>query len=313
MSDRWMRDDYVDTLIELAEENPELVLLEADLMRASGTTRFRDRFPRRTFDVGVAEANMIGIASGLSAAGKIPFADSFAAFSSRRAYDQFYISANYAGLRVKLVGTDPGIAAEYNGGTHMSFEDIGLMRSIPKLTISEPCDPVSLRALLPQIARTPGCAYMRLHRKVAPVIYDETESFDLGRGKVLRDGKDLTIVFCGVMLAAEVLAAGNLLANEGIEATIIDMPTVKPLHADLIEEVARRTGAVLTCENHQISTGLGSATAEVLSERIPTPLRRIGVTDEFGEVGPVEYLKKRYGLTSSDICREAKNLLKLRL
>lgn len=304
-----MRAVYAETLIDLAEKDRNVVLLEADLMRASGTQPFADKFPERTFNVGVAEANLVGIAAGLSSTGKIPFANTFACFAARRTFDQFFISANYARLNVKLVGTDPGVTAAYNGGTHMPFEDVGLMRTIPRLFVFEPCDLVSLRKLVAQSAYHQGCTYMRLHRRQAEVIYDEGAEITLGRGNVLRDGEDVTLIAAGVVMVPEALRAAELLGQDGISAAVIDMHTVKPIDAELVVEYAEKTGAIVTCENHQIANGLGSAVAEVLVERRPTRMRRVGVQDEFGEVGPLDYLMERFGLTASDIYRQATALL----
>jgi transketolase len=307
-----MRLVYARTLKSLAERDPDIVVLEADLMRSNGTGLFREAFPERAFNVGVAEANMVGIAAGLSATGKIPFAATFSCFAARRAYDQFFISANYARQNVKLVGTDPGIAALYNGGTHMSFEDIGLMRNIPHLTIFEPCDAISLSGLLVQSAYRRGCTYMRLYRWAVPAVYGKAEPFELGRGKVLRDGGDVTLIALGALLVPEALQAAALLQEERIAARVVDMHTVKPIDAELVLDCARKTGAIVTCENHQVLNGLGSAVAEVLGEHRPTLLKRVGVEDEFGEVGPLEYLQQRYGLTAANITRQAKELLKRR-
>jgi transketolase len=304
-----MRAVYTETLIDLADKDRNVVLLEADLMRASGTKPFAERFPERTFNVGVAEANLVGVAAGLSSTGKIPFANTFACFAARRTFDQFFISANYAQLNVKLVGTDPGVTAAYNGGTHMPFEDVGLMRTIPRLVVFEPCDPFSLRKLVAQSARHEGCTYMRLHRRQAEEIYDEDAEFALGRGNVLRGGDDVTLVAAGAIMVPEALRAAEMLAQDGVSAAVIDMHTVKPIDAELVLEYAERTGAIVTCENHQVANGLGSAVAEVLAERRPTRMRRVGVQDEFGEVGPLDYLMERFGLTASDIYRQATALL----
>ena len=301
-----MRVVYAQTLIELAEKDERIVLLEADLMKASGTTVFKNKFPERTFNMGVAEANMVGVAAGLSAGGKIPFADTFGCFAARRTYDQFFISANYAQLNVKLVGTDPGISSAYNGGTHMPFEDLGIMRNIPKLVVFEPSDPVSLKYLVQQSAYYKGCTYMRLHRKPAEIIYSEDETFELGKGKVLRDGTDVTIVAIGAILVPEALKAAETLNKEGISAAVIDMHTIKPIDSELILKYAKKTGLIITCENHQIMNGLGSAVAEVLAENCSCRLKRIGVEDEFGEVGTQEYLQERFKMTASHIVDEVK-------
>lgn len=307
---REMRVVYAETLIRLAESNPDIVILEADLMKASATGIFQKRFPDRAFNVGVAEANMVGIAAGLSASGRIPFAASFTCFASRRAYDQFFISCNYSGLNVKLVGTDPGIAAEYNGGTHMCFEDLGLMRNVPGLVVFEPCDPVSVAALVERAAAHKGCTYLRLHRKPIKPIYREGETFEFGKGKVLREGGDVTLIAAGALMVPEALAAAGLLEASGISAGVVDMHTIKPIDRDLVLACARKTRGFVTCENHQVMNGLGSAVAEVLCEGCPRPLRRVGIRDEFGEVGTLDYLRGRYRLTAEVIAAEGMAVLK---
>jgi len=296
-----MRAVYAQTLIELAEKDERIVLLEADLMKASGTGVFKNRFPERTFNMGVAEANMVGVAAGLSAGGKIPFADTFGCFAARRTYDQFFISANYARLNVKLVGTDPGISATYNGGTHMPFEDYGIMRNIPKLVVFEACDPVSLKKLVQASAYHQGCTYMRLYRRPLETIYPEDETFELGKGKVLKDGTGVTIIATGALMVQEALKAAEILNSEGVSAAVIDMHTVKPIDAELIIQYAQKTGLIITIENHQIFNGLGSSVAEVIAENCLCRLKRIGVEDEFGEVGTQEYLQERYKLTAAHI------------
>jgi transketolase len=304
-----MRDIYTDTLIELAEKDPNIVVLEADLMLAHKTGAFKEKFPERFFNVGVAEANLIGVAAGLSRTGKIPFAITFGCFATRRAYDQFFISANYAGLNVKLVGSDPGVTAEYNGGTHMPFEDTSLTRVIPNLVVFEPADHLSLKELMKQSAYHKGCTYMRMPRKTTLSVYEEGRELKLGRGVVLKDGKDITIIASGAPSLPEARKAADLLAAENIDAAVIDMHTIKPIDKDLIVEYAEKTNAVITCENHQIINGLGSAVAEVLSENRPTIMKRIGINDKFGEVGDLEYLQERFGLTARNIAEQAKKLL----
>ncbi|MFP4330823.1 MAG: transketolase family protein [Spirochaetaceae bacterium] len=304
-----MRAVYGESIASMASEDPRIVVLDADLMRANGTFGFKDQFPGRWIDVGVAEANMVGIAAGLSATGMIPFPATFTCFAARRTFDQFFISANYAKQNVKLTGTDPGVAAAFNGGTHMSFEDIGLMRTIPQIVICEPSDPCSLGALLPQIAYRYGSSYLRLHRKPIVPIYDESEEFELGKGKVITEGEDLTIIAAGAIMVAESLKAADSLAARGVNATVVDMHTIKPIDEQLVVRLARQTGAILTCENHQVRNGLGSAVAEVLTDNYPVPQRRIGVQDEFGEVGTQEYLQERFGFTAENIAVEAEKLL----
>lgn len=306
---REMRAVYCETLCQLAAEDDRITLLEADLMRASGTQGFKDRFPARTFNVGVAEANMVGIAAGLSTTGKIPFANTFASFAARRTFDQFFLSANYARLNVKLVGTDPGVTAALNGGTHMAFEDAGIMRTIPNLVIFEPSDPVSLRELVRAAAAHQGCTYMRLQRSFCEVLYSDDEPFELGKGKLLREGADIALLAVGAVMVKEALKAADLLAQEGIAAAVVDMHTIKPIDRALVLQLAKTCGAIVTCENHQITNGLGSAVAEVLAEELPTPMLRVGVKDLFGEVGSVDYLKERFGLTADVICKHAKQAI----
>ena len=304
-----MREIYARTLVELAASDDRVVVLEADLMKATGTGIFKEKYPDRLFNVGVAEADMVGIASGLSAAGKIPFAASFGCFATRRAFDQFFLSGNYARQNVKLVGTDPGITAAYNGGTHMPFEDVGITRVIPNCIIFEPCDGVSLKKLIIKNVRHYGCSYMRLHRKEVADIYPENEEFELGKGKVLTDGSDVTIIAMGAVMVPEALAAAAELKKYGISAAVIDMHTVKPIDRNLVVTYARKTGAVVTCENHNIVNGLGSAVAEVLSEECPVRMKRVGVKDSFGEVGTIRELQKHFGLDSEHIIEAVKCLL----
>lgn len=310
METKEMRAVYCDTLIELAQSDERIMVVEADLMRASGTMSFKQQFPDRGVDVGVAEANLVGVSAGLSAAGKIPFAATFGCFASRRAFDQFFLSANYAKLNVKLVGTDPGISAAFNGGTHMPFEDIGLMRMIPGLTIVEPSDPVSLKALLKACASHQGCTYMRLHRKAVASIYQNDEMFALGKGKVLCDGSDVTLIALGAILVPEALKAKDELANMGIEAAVLDMHTVKPLDEELVLSYARKTGCIVTAENHQTAGGLGAAVANFLAKTHPTPMAMVGIQDEFGQVGTQGWLQQYYHLTAEEITRKALALVK---
>jgi transketolase len=300
-----MRDVYAQTLVDLAKNDDRICVLEADLMNATGTKVFKQRFPERMFDVGVAEANMVGVASGLSAEGKIPFAASFGTFASRRTFDQFFLSANYAQLNVKLVGTDPGITAQFNGGTHMPFEDIGMMRLIPNLVIIEPSDLVSCEALIRAAAAHQGSMYIRMHRKGSNTIYDENEQFELGKGKVLVDGTDVTLIAAGFVMVPEALKAAEILKKEGISAAVIDMHTIKPLDNELVLAYAKKTGAIVTCENHQVTGGLGGAVAELLTAEYPALLGRIGAQDMFGQVGTQDYLIKAYEMTAEDIAKKA--------
>ncbi len=304
-----MRAVYADTLLELAAEDERVLLLDADLMGANGTKVFKEQFPERTINAGVAEANMVGVAAGLSSRGFIPFATTFACFATRRAFDQFFLSANYAKQNVKLVGTDPGVTAKYNGGTHMPFCDMTLTRVIPNLVVIDPSDTVSVYKLTRLVYEHKGCVYMRMHRKGAMTIYDESQPFEIGKGIVIKDGKDAAIIANGMVMVSEAIKAEKILAAEGIDAAVIDMHTIKPLDEELVLKYAKRTGAIVTCENGQRIGGLGGAVCEFLSETHPTLVSRVGVHDEFGEVGTQDYLQKRFGLTAEEIVKSVKELL----
>jgi transketolase len=282
--------------------------LDADLMKSMGMIPFLKAYPERTFDVGIQEANMIGVAAGLSATGKIPFAHSFAPFASRRCFDQVFLSCGYARLNVRVIGSDPGITAAYNGGTHMPFEDMGLMRLVPDITILEPVDATMLKDLVKQTAVQYGVFYIRLLRKNAIRIYAEGSSFEIGKGVQLKEGMDVTIFATGIMVS-ESLRAAEILGGQGISARVVNLFTLKPIDRELITQCARETGAIVTAENHNIINGLGSAVAEVLVENTPVPMERIGVKDSFGEVGPVDYLAKRFEMTADDIVKAVKKVM----
>lgn len=304
-----MRDVYCRTLMKLAEIDKRIIALDADLMNSMGMTPFGEAFPDRTFNCGVQEANMIGVAAGLSAVGKVPYAHSFGCFASRRCFDQVFLSAAYARLNVRIIGSDPGITATYNGGTHMSLEDIGLMRSVPTMTVIEPVDNVMLEDIVTQLAGEYGVYYIRLLRKNAVKIYNEGSSFEIGKAVTLKDGSDVTIMATGIMVS-EALAAAQILENDGVSTRVVNMFTIKPIDEEAIITCARETGAIVTAENHNIINGLGSAVAEVLAEHEPVPLERIGSRDLFGEVGPVDYLQKRLNMTAEDICQKVQQILK---
>lgn len=304
LEEHWLRDTYVDLLLEYAQKDDRIVALDADLMAASSVKRFSQQMPGRAIDVGVAEANMIGVAAGLAAMGKIPFTHSFTAFASRRVCDQVTLSVAYAGLNVKMVGSDPGITAELNGGTHMSMEDVSIMRNIPGMTVYEPVDSAQLRAAFPQILAHDGPVYIRLLRRPAVRIDSENDEFTLGKASLLREGGDVTILATGIMVAEALLAAEEL-AGQGIGAEVLNVHTVKPFDEEAVLRSAMKTGAVVTAENASVIGGLGSAAAECLGENCPVPLRRVGVRDCFGEVGLTDYLKEKFGLTAKEIVRAA--------
>lgn len=300
-----MRKVYCDTMIALAKEDPRIVDVEADLTGAHGMKPFKAAYPDRSFNVGIAEANMVGVAAGLSACGKIPFVHSFATFASRRCFDQIAISVCYAGLNVKIVGSDPGVGAELNGGTHMALEDMGIMRTLPGMTVFEPTDSVQLRKALPAIVEHEGPVYIRLFRRQAENVFGDDYEFDLGKADLLRDGSDVTLIASGVCVA-NALQAAETLAGEGLSARVLNMHTIKPVDAEAVIKAASETGALVTAENHNVIGGLGSAVAEVLAERRPTPLERVGVKDHFGQVGKAPYLMGVFGITAEDIAKAAR-------
>lgn len=301
MSGKEMRATYCETLVKLMETDDRVVILGADLMSASGTKKIGGRFPERVFNVGVAEANLLGVAAGLANMGKIPFADTFAAFMSRRACDQICVSVGYAGMNVKLVGTDPGVASEHNGGTHMALEDVGIMRSIAGMTVFEPCDNVQLAAALPILAKADGPMYMRLFRRIPQEIYDSDYCFVPGKADLLRSGEDAVIIASG-MTVFNALEAARTLALSGVETRVLNIHTVKPLDDEAIVTAAKETGAVVTVENSNYCTGLGSAVAVALCENdAAVPFVRLGVKDRFGEVGTHEYLMKKFHIAPGDI------------
>lgn len=295
-----MRAAYCETMLALAAKDDRIVNVQADLMGGHGMKPFAEKYPERTFNVGVAEANMVGVAAGLAAAGKIPFVHSFATFSTRRCYDQIAVSVCYAKLKVCIIGSDPGVGAELNGGTHMALEDIAIMRALPGMTVFEPVDAVQLKAALPVLVAQEGPVYIRLYRKAAESVYKEGYQYRDGKADILRSGKDVTIIASGVCVA-EALAAAEKLAANGVDACVMNVHTIKPLDVAAITQAAKETGAVVTAENHNIIGGLGGAVAEALGENFPVPLVRVGVKDRFGEVGKQEYLMQAFGITAADI------------
>lgn len=303
-----MRAALCETLLELAQTREDIVYLDADLFGSSGMKKFAAAYPDRAFDVGIAEANMIGIAAGMSATGKTPFVHSFGPFATRRCFDQIFLSGAYARNTVNIIGSDPGITAVYNGGTHMPFEDVALMRSIPTAVVVEPTDSTMLRSVIRELSQQSGVHYIRLKRKNAIQVYDEGTTFTVGKALTIREGKDVTLIASGIMVS-EALHAAELLAAEGISARVLDMFTIKPIDAEAILTAADETGAIVTCENHNVIGGLGSAVAEVLVQNRPVPMELVGVQDLFGEVGAEDYLRQRFGLTADKIVEKAKAAL----
>ena len=303
-----MRAVFGSILDEMMEKNPKIVVLDADLAKANGTLALRSKYPDRAFDVGVAEQNMASVAAGLASYGFVPFISSFTPFASRRIADQAAISISYAKMNVKIVGTDPGVAAEYNGGTHMSMEDVSIMRSIPGILVFEPVDAVQLRAAMPAITEYGGPVYMRLFRKTAPDVFPEDYRFDLFKADILREGTDITIAASGIMVL-ESLKAAETLAQDGISAEVINFHTIKPLDEETLLASVKKTGCIVSAENHSTVGGLGSAIADALIQEHPVPQRFVGVSDRFGIVGTLEPLKEYFGLTAEVIVEKAREAI----
>ncbi|MDF2521996.1 MAG: transketolase, alpha subunit [Clostridia bacterium] len=303
-----MRQVFGSILEEMMEKDERIVVIDADLAKANGTIKLRDKFPERAFDVGIAEANAASIAAGMAAYGFIPFVTTFTPFATRRMCDQIAISITYAKRNVKIVGTDPGISAELNGGTHMSMEDIGVLRSIPEIVIFEPVDNMQLAQAMQQLVDYDGPVYIRMFRKSVPAVFGEDYKFDLFKADLLREGKDVSLFATGIMVT-EALKAADMLKAEGIAAEVINIHTIKPIDREAVLKSVKKTGAAVTCENHNVVGGLKSAVAEILVEEYPVPMKAIGVQDHFGEVAKIDYLKKKYHMTAEDIVAAAKEAI----
>lgn len=303
--DKEMRQILAAGLVETAAKDDRIVVLDADLMSCHATKSFLDAYPDRFINAGIAEANMIGTAAGMAAMGKIPFAYSFAPFATRRCYDQIFISVAYSKLPVKIVGSDPGVTAEANGGTHMPFEDMSLMRAVPKMICFEPTDGAMMAKALPQIIEHNGPVYIRLFRKKAEKIFDNDFDFTLGKANKLKSGKDVTLIASGIMVERALKAAEEL-SKDGISAAVVNMHTWKPIDEQAIIDAAKATGAIVTCENHSTYGGLGSAVAEVVVGKCPVPMELVGVVDSFGEVGKNAYLSEKLHIATSDVIEAAK-------
>ncbi len=304
-----MREVYCQALIDAAKNDSRIVVVEADLMNCIKTGPFKKAYPDRFFNVGIAEANMIGVSAGLATCGKIPFCSSFGTFATRRCYDQIFISVAYSKQNVKIVGTDPGICAEINGGTHMPLEDMGIMRGIPQMLCVEPTDSAMLKALMPQIIDYKGATYIRLQRKKAETVYSEKDSFDLFKAKSIKEGKDATIIASGIMVSKAVEASEQL-KDMGYDVGVVNTFTWKPIDEQAIIDCAKKSGAIVVAENHNIRNGLFSAVAEVVVNNCPVPMESVAVMDEFGEVGKMPYLSERFGLQTSNIVEKTLNVIK---
>ena len=303
------RDSYGAALVELGEKYDNLVVLDADLAGATKTGVFKKAFPNRHIDCGIAEANMMCMAAGMSTAGLVPFASSFAMFAAGRAFEQVRNSIGYPRLNVKIGATHGGISVGEDGASHQCCEDFALMRSIPGMTVICPADDVEARAAVKAAYEMEGPVYLRFGRLAIPVFHAEDYKFEIGKGEILKDGTDVAIIANG-LLVYEAIQAGEQLAAEGINAMVINMATIKPLDEELVIAAAKKCGKVITCEEHSVIGGLGEAVCACLSEKCPTPVKRIGVNDEFGHSGPAVKLLEQFGLCAANIVATAKEFCK---
>jgi len=308
VSPKATREAFGETLVELAGEGVDVVAVEADLSKSTTTATFADSYPERFFNVGIAEQNMIDVAAGLAVSGKVAFTGSFAVFATGRAYDQVRNTVCYSSLDVKLAPTHSGVTVGPDGGSHQMLEDLALMRVLPGMRVLVPADYRAAKAALRAAATIPGPFYIRLGRTSFADIYGDDFEFEVGRAYVLREGSDVTLAACGLEVA-EALAAADLLAAEGVSAEVIDVATVKPIDVDTLVASVAKTGRIVTCEEHSVLGGMGSAVSEVLSEACPVPTRRIGVADTFGTSGEPGELMEHFGLTATHIASAARELL----
>lgn len=299
---------YGEFLQEEAERNPDLVVLDADLAGSTKTAMFKKAAPERFFDMGIAEQNMMGVAAGLALSGKTVCASSFAMFASGRAFEIIRNSIGYTHANVKVCATHAGITVGPDGASHQTFEDLALMRTIPGMTVVNPCDAVSAKELLRQVVEMKGPCYVRLGRAAVPVFYEDTSAIKLGKGNMLREGEDVTIISTGIMTPAAMEAADKL-AEEGIDARVIDIHTLKPLDTDIIRKAAEDTGCIVTAEEHGVIGGLGSAVAEVVAQECPVPIAMVGQQDTYGESGDPDELLEKYGMTAEAIMEKVRYLV----
>jgi len=303
-----LRQALAKTLAELMRENNKIVILDADLSKANGTDSLYKEFPNRCYNVGVSEQNMASMAAGLSTYGFTPVIVTFTPFATRRICDQIAVSIAYAKQKVVIIGTDPGITAEMNGGTHMSFEDVGVMRSIPKMVIVDIVDDVQLMKALPHIINYPSAVYVRMPRKSRPTVFDENYQYRFLKADVLKEGKDVTIIASGTMVY-EAQVAAKMLAEKGIDAELISANCIKPLDEETILKSIKKTNKVLVCENHNVIGGLFSAVAELIISKYPVKAKAVGVMDEFGQVGKYQELLEVYHMTPADIAKATMKLV----
>lgn len=301
------RDAYGKALVEVGEKNPDVIVLDGDLAKSTKTVHFAMRFPERFYNIGIQEANMAGIAGGLASAGKIPFISSFACFMICKGYDQLRMAVAFPELNVKVVASHGGISVGEDGASQQSIEDFALAAALPGFTVMSPSDEFCARALTHQLAEMKGPVYMRTGRSKAAIIHNENTKFEIGKGIILREGADLTFIANG-LLVAEAMLAADVLSKEGIEATVVDMHTIKPLDEALITSLARKTGAIIVCEEHQIWGGLGSAVATCVARNHPCPMEFVALQDTFAESGAPDELMEKYGFTAPALIETARRL-----
>ena len=304
-----MKECFDQALVDLGKKYPELVVIDSDSRKVLGTGLFAKEFPERAFNVGIQEANLVGVAAGMANMGKMPLVSAFTSFMARRAYDQTTISLAYSHLPAILVGINPGVASELNGGTHMCFQDVAIMRAMPGCEVVEPSDATQLTGVLEDAIKNRKLVYLRLFRGEMENIHGEGYQYEAGKGSVLREGSDVTVIASG-MTAAWALEAADLLEKEGIRAEIVDIGSVKPIDRELVIAEAKKTGKLVTIDNGNVLGGIGGAVAEVVCDEFPVPVKRLGAQDRFGEVGKLPYLKKVFGLDPESICASVKEFVK---
>lgn len=312
MAEQATREAYGKALVALGAENQNVVVLDADLSKSTKTADFAKHYPERFFNMGIAEANMMGTAAGLAAAGKIPFASTFAIFATGRAFEQIRNSIAYPKLNVKIAATHAGVTVGEDGGSHQAIEDVAIMRALPNMTVLVPADGEETRQAINAIAQYDGPVYIRMGRLDVPLLFDADYHFEIGKANLIREGTDAVIFANGVMVSAALEAAQEL-NSEGIRVAVVNVASVKPLDVDCITEWAKKTGAVVTAEEHTIMGGLGSAVAEVLGEHAPVPMFRVGIEDSFGESGRPYELLEKFGLTKEKIMEAVRKVIKRKL
>ena len=302
------REAYGQALVELGDLRDDIVVLDADLSKSTKTGEFAKKFPKRFFNMGIAEQNLVGAACGLSTTGKVPFVSTFAVFATGRAFEIIRNSVCYPNLNVKICATHAGITVGEDGASHQSIEDISIMRSIPNMTVLVPADGIETKKMIFKITKSMGPVYVRLGRSSIPTIFNEDYNFEIGKGTIIREGTDATIIACGIMVN-EALNASKQLEAEGINVRVVNMSTIKPIDKELIIDSARKTGAIVTAEEHSIIGGLGSAVSEVVTEECPVIVKKIGVNDVFGQSGTPSELISAYGLTADNIIKKVKEAI----